>query len=88
LQIVLEAWRLDPNGEKIHGPIWSIESDGDNVFRLANFFLCMVKQVDSNSELGKILDKCLGINKYTSEHGAIAGADLKYVGKRMLPSLL
>ncbi|KAJ7882078.1 hypothetical protein B0H14DRAFT_2340142, partial [Mycena olivaceomarginata] len=85
LQIVLDSWRLDPNGEKMHGPIWSIESDGDNVFRLAKFILCMVKQVDSNSELGEILGKCLGINKYTSENGAIAGADLKHVGKHMLP---
>ncbi|KAJ6526383.1 hypothetical protein B0H19DRAFT_970619 [Mycena capillaripes] len=84
LQIVLDSWRLDPNGEKMHGPIWSIESDGDSVFRLAKFTLCMIKQVDSNSELGKILDKCLGINKYTSEHGAIAGGDLKHVGKHML----
>ncbi|KAJ7099638.1 hypothetical protein C8R43DRAFT_964190 [Mycena crocata] len=73
LQTTLEAWRLDPNGEKIHGPVWSIESDGDNVFCLAKFTF---------SELGKILDKCLGINKYTSEHGAIAGSDLKHVGKR------
>jgi hypothetical protein len=88
LQTVLEAWRLDPNGEKMHGPIWSIESDGDNVFRLAKFVVCMVKRVDSDSELGKILDKCLGINKYTSEHGAIAGSDLKHVGKRTHSSLL
>ncbi|KAJ7032090.1 hypothetical protein C8F04DRAFT_1185331 [Mycena alexandri] len=82
LNTVLEAWRLDPNGEKLHGPIWSIESDGDGVFRLAKFIICMVKQVDPNSALGKILDKCLGINKYTSEHGAIAGSDLKHVAKR------
>ncbi|KAJ7772550.1 hypothetical protein DFH07DRAFT_993164 [Mycena maculata] len=88
LQTVLDAWRLDPNGEKMHGPIWAIESDGDSAFRLAKFILCMVKRIDPNSELGKILDKCLGINKYTSEHGAIAGSDLKHVAKRTHSNLL
>ncbi|KAJ7724109.1 hypothetical protein B0H16DRAFT_1333685 [Mycena metata] len=82
LQTVLDAWKLDPQGEKMHGPIWSIESDGDNVFRLAKFIICMAKSVDPNSQLGKILDKCLGINKYTSKDGAIPGSDLKHVAKR------
>ncbi|KAJ7835785.1 hypothetical protein B0H13DRAFT_1652491 [Mycena leptocephala] len=88
LETVLEAWRLDPNGEKMHGAVWSIESDGDSVYRLAKFIICMAKRVDSNSELEKILDKCLGINKYTSKHGAVAGSDLKHVGKRTYSSLL
>jgi hypothetical protein len=83
LDTVIDAWRLDPNGEKIHGPIWSIESDGDSAFRLAKFITCMVKPIDPNSELGKILEQCVGINKYTSKHGAIAGSDLKHVAKRM-----
>ncbi|KAJ7273135.1 hypothetical protein C8J57DRAFT_1063442 [Mycena rebaudengoi] len=82
LDTVIDAWRLDPNGEKIHGPIWSIESDGDSAFRLAKFITCMVKPIDPNSELGKILEQCVGINKYTSKHGAIAGSDLKHVAKR------
>ncbi|KAJ7608465.1 hypothetical protein DFH06DRAFT_1017692 [Mycena polygramma] len=82
LHTVLEAWKLDPNGEKMHGPIWSIESDGDNVFRLAKFAICMAKLVDPDSALGKIIEKCLGINKYTSEDGVIPGSDLKHVAKR------
>ncbi|KAK7020913.1 hypothetical protein R3P38DRAFT_3548264 [Favolaschia claudopus] len=82
LKTVLEAWRTDPNGEKMYGPIWSIESDGDGVFRLAKFTICMQQEVDPDSPLGKILAQCLGINKYTSKHGVIPGSDLKHVAKR------
>ncbi|KAK7036907.1 hypothetical protein R3P38DRAFT_3311621 [Favolaschia claudopus] len=82
LEIVLEAWRTDPNGEAMYGPIWSIESDGDGVFRLAKFTICMVQEVDRNSPLGRILEGCLGINRYTSKHGVIPGSDLKHVAKR------
>ncbi|KAJ7609681.1 hypothetical protein FB45DRAFT_696231, partial [Roridomyces roridus] len=45
LRVVLEAWKEHPEGEALHGPIWRIASDGDSIFRLAKFILCMTQEI-------------------------------------------
>ncbi|KAI0043508.1 hypothetical protein FA95DRAFT_1681862, partial [Auriscalpium vulgare] len=47
LAVLLDAWRNHEHGERLHGKIWSIASDGDALFRAARFMLCL------NNETGK-----------------------------------
>ncbi|KAJ7746768.1 hypothetical protein DFH07DRAFT_1038050, partial [Mycena maculata] len=82
LQTVLDAWRDHPQGEALHGPIWAVGSDGDTSYRLAKFIICMVHQIDENTELGKILAPLLGFNRNTSIHGTVATSDPKHIAKR------
>ncbi|KAF8202769.1 hypothetical protein K438DRAFT_1905615 [Mycena galopus ATCC 62051] len=53
IQTVLNAWKDNTNGERLHGPIWAIGSDGDAVFRRAKHIFCMAQEVDSDSKQGK-----------------------------------
>ncbi|KAJ7498376.1 hypothetical protein B0H11DRAFT_1856325 [Mycena galericulata] len=82
LKNVLDAWKAHPKGEALHGPIWGLGSDGDNVYRLAKFMLCMVQELDPNSELGKILVPLKGLNLFTSEDGVVLTSDMKHIAKR------
>ncbi|KAJ6576284.1 hypothetical protein B0H10DRAFT_2168493 [Mycena sp. CBHHK59/15] len=81
MQTVLDAWKSNPNGEKLHGPIWALGSDGDSAFRLAKHILCMVKKVDPDSELGKQFHSLHGLNLYTSKEGVVGTCDPKHVIK-------
>ncbi|KAJ7314724.1 hypothetical protein DFH08DRAFT_917781 [Mycena albidolilacea] len=51
-----------PQGEALHGPVWALGSDGDGVYCLAKFLLCMVKKIEAESDLGKVLTLLLGLN--------------------------
>ncbi|KAJ7163663.1 hypothetical protein C8R46DRAFT_1163839 [Mycena filopes] len=83
MQTLLVAWRKHPQGEALHGPIWALASDGDAAYRLAKHILCMVKELDPQSELGKKLLKLDGLNLLTSTIGEIVGTgDPKHVWKR------
>jgi len=41
IQPLLNAWKECPDGEKCHGPIWSVASDGDGVHKAAFHLLFM-----------------------------------------------
>ena len=82
LEMILEVWKNHPQGEKLHGPLWSIGSDGESQFRKARYILCMAQEIPPNSALGKILRSCLGLNKMTSTQGVVATCDPKHILKR------
>ncbi|RXW14911.1 hypothetical protein EST38_g10936 [Candolleomyces aberdarensis] len=42
-----QAWQLSPYGEKLHGPIWSIASDGDPKRRPALYLQCMAPDIEA-----------------------------------------
>ncbi|KAJ7810978.1 hypothetical protein B0H14DRAFT_2606859 [Mycena olivaceomarginata] len=81
LKTVLDAWKVHPQGEAMHGPIWAIGSDGDAVFRLAKFMVCMVEEIDPNSAVGNFLKSLLGFNCFASCQGVIATGDTKHIIK-------
>jgi hypothetical protein len=84
---VLKAWKDHPQGEKLHGPIWALGSDGDAAYRLAKHLICMVKEVDRHSPLGKcVVHSLLGMNCFTSEDGQLSTGDPKHIFKCMSPS--
>ncbi|KAJ7766390.1 hypothetical protein DFH07DRAFT_769929 [Mycena maculata] len=82
MQTVLDAWKENPNGERTHGPIWSLGSDGDPSYRLSKHILCMVEEIDPNSEVGKKIHALRGLNLRTSKDGVVATCDPKHVIKR------
>ncbi|KAJ7938701.1 hypothetical protein B0H13DRAFT_1851287 [Mycena leptocephala] len=73
-------------GEKLHGPIWALGSDGDASYRLAKHLICMVKEVDRQSPLGKCVHSLLGMNCFPSKDGQLSTGDPKHIFKRMSPS--
>jgi len=82
MQTVLDVWRDHEFGKKVNGPIWALASDGDATYRAAKHIICMVKKVDKNTPLGKILSPLLGLNCWTSAEGATSTCDPKHIFKR------
>ncbi|KAK7015571.1 hypothetical protein VNI00_019065 [Paramarasmius palmivorus] len=82
LQTTLDAWKENPCGERVHGPIWSIGSDGDSVFRRAKYDLCMTTPIDPTSNLGERVCPLLGMNTLTSSQGVVGTCDPKHILKR------
>ena len=80
MQTVLDGWRDHEFGEKVNGPIWALASDGDSTCA-AKHIICMVKKVDQNSPLGKILSSLFGLNCWTSAEGATSTCDPKHIFK-------
>ena len=82
IQIVLDAWKGHEFGEKTHGPIWALASDGDPSYCVAKHRLCMAEKLDGNSPLGQILSPLLGLNCYTSCDKVTSTCDPKHILKR------
>jgi hypothetical protein len=51
IELVQDCWKESPNGEALHGAIWSICTDGDAKRRRALFQLCMTSTVPESSDL-------------------------------------
>ncbi|KAJ6629990.1 hypothetical protein B0H10DRAFT_2160337 [Mycena sp. CBHHK59/15] len=45
MEIVLEVWKRSIHGERLHGPVLAIASDGDAKRRLALFMMCMHSEI-------------------------------------------
>ncbi|KAH9852083.1 hypothetical protein C2E23DRAFT_203440 [Lenzites betulinus] len=82
LLAVIQVWRTHPFGEKTHGPLWALGSDGESSFRRARFLLCMTEVIDRATSLGRIVYSLRGFNCYTGPHGLVGTCDPKHVIKR------
>lgn len=82
LENVIETWHDHPLGERIHGPIKSLATDGDSTYRKAKRTICMKKPLDPNSALGRILYQLPGLNCFTGKDSLTATCDPKHVIKR------
>ena len=81
IQTVLDVWKTHKFGEKVNGPIWALASDGDSTYCAAKFKICMLKQLQKDSYLGKLLCDLLGLNCFTSKDGATLTGDPKHIFK-------
>lgn len=45
IEMLRQAWRMSPYGETLHGPVWSIASDGDPKRRPALYLHCMAREL-------------------------------------------
>ncbi|KAL0063888.1 hypothetical protein AAF712_009169 [Marasmius tenuissimus] len=82
VQRVIDRYQEHPDGEKVHGPLWSFGTDGDGTYRKGKHILFMAEEVPASTELGKCLRKLLGLNIRTSKEGIVSTCDPKHVIKR------
>ncbi|EJD33363.1 hypothetical protein AURDEDRAFT_177557 [Auricularia subglabra TFB-10046 SS5] len=83
MRTVMDCWNSHNYGKTLHGPIWSLASDGDSTYRWAKHALCTAKKLDPTSPLSRKLAPLLGFNLYTSEDGLTTWTcDPKHVMKR------
>lgn len=88
LREVINAWHTNPCGERIHGPIWTIATDGESSLRVGKYLLCMSEDLDRDSPLGKLLYPLRGLNCRVGSGNIVATCDPKHVFKSMLLFLL
>jgi hypothetical protein len=84
LELIERAWSNHPHGARIHGPLWSLASDGDSVSRAAKHAMCtavLLSEVDP--ELNHSLKDLEGMNLMVSESGASHLTDPKHIFKCM-----
>ncbi|KAF8218166.1 hypothetical protein K438DRAFT_1901061 [Mycena galopus ATCC 62051] len=59
---VIEAWKRSRDGEKKHGPVLAVTSDGDPKRHLALFVMCMHDEIRPGNPLYPYICKLLGFN--------------------------
>ena len=79
---LLRIYEADENGEKHHGPIWILATDGESSFRNLRFRLGLLVNLNKNSELGRKLYKLAGLNCKTGLNGLTTTCDPKHIVKR------
>jgi len=82
IQALLDAWKDSPDGEKRHGPIWSVASDGDGVRRAAFHTLFVKNTLKPEDPLFAILSSLIGLNLQTGKYFTTAEFDPKHLCKR------
>lgn len=82
VKIFLRNWRTNPVGAALHGEVTTLATDGESSFRKLRFLLCLTKDLDRNSDVGKILYQLPGLNCRTGENMLIGTCDPKHVIKR------
>ncbi|KAF9522601.1 hypothetical protein CPB83DRAFT_733454, partial [Crepidotus variabilis] len=82
-----QAWRLSPYGDRLHGPIWSIASDGDPKRRPALYLHCMVRELLPTDPLFSQLVGLVGLNLWVGSGGETQDLDFKHNFKRICKCL-
>lgn len=85
IEMLRQAWKMSPYGESLHGPIWSIASDGDPKRRPALYLHCMVRQLqpsEPSDALFSHLGGLTGLNLWTGLNGETQDLDYKHNFKR------
>ncbi|KAF9782877.1 hypothetical protein BJ322DRAFT_1009302 [Thelephora terrestris] len=79
---LLKAWKENEDGEKRHGPIWSIATDGESTMRSCRFQVCMSQELAASSPLYPILHYLDGLNLSTGPNDVTMTCDPKHIFKR------
>ncbi|KAG9082984.1 hypothetical protein FRC06_004747, partial [Ceratobasidium sp. 370] len=87
IELLLESWRRSPDGERIHGPIWSACTDGDPGRRLAMFKNCMSTHLAPTSKLFSLLGNLPLLNLYCGPTEITHDGDYKHEEKRLASAL-
>ena len=84
IAVVLKQWKEHPFGEALHGPIWTLASDGDSAYRLAKHIYCLLdgREIDRSTEAGRVLHLLDGLNLVMSTDGVTGTCDPKHIFKR------
>ena len=84
---VIEDYRQHSDGERRHGPICTLATDGESSFRKLRFILCLTETLDPNSDLSRKLSVLPGLNLQTGPHGILGTCDPKHIVKRFATML-
>lgn len=82
IEMLRQAWKISPYGESLHGPIWSISSDGDPKRRPALYLHCMVRELQPPDALFAHLGHLRGFNLWCGTNGETQDLDYKHNFKR------
>lgn len=82
LKIIMDSWESHEHGAQRNGPIWTVASDGEASLRNSRFHLCMDRDLDGSSLLGKKLARVPGLNLRTGPGDVTMSADYKHAFKR------
>ncbi|KAF8055318.1 hypothetical protein FPV67DRAFT_1789064 [Lyophyllum atratum] len=83
IEMLRQAWKMSPYGELLHGPIWSIASDGDPKRRPALYLHCMYRELTPADPLFEHLGNLPGLNLWTGSGGETQDLDYKHDMKRL-----
>ena len=83
LRDVICAWRDGHSGAALHGPIWSIATDGESIMKTCLFRLCMSQTLPDSDPIHPLLKNLAGLNLQTGEDNVTMTCDPKHVFKRM-----
>ncbi|KAF8150828.1 hypothetical protein B0H34DRAFT_665721 [Crassisporium funariophilum] len=86
IRTLIDEYGIHIYGKTMHGPFFTIGSDGNSSFRKARHILCMTDEIDPNSELGRttcsVEHPLVGMNIFTSCKGITGTCNPKHVFKR------
>lgn len=88
IEMLRQAWKLSRYGEELHGPIWSIASDGDPKRRPALYLHCMVKEITPEKPLFSHVGNLPSLNLWTGSGGETQDLDYKHDFKREYLTIL
>ncbi|KAF9530963.1 hypothetical protein CPB83DRAFT_874875 [Crepidotus variabilis] len=83
IEIIRQAWKMSPFGDVLHGPVWSIASDGDPKRRPALFLHCMARELLPSDPLYVHLQNLNGLNLWVGSGGEVQDLDYKHTFKRI-----
>lgn len=82
VSLFIECYRMHPDGEKRHGPITVLATDGESSFRTLRFIIGLVQPLDPDSSLGRVLYRLPGLNCMTGKNGLLTTCDPKHIIKQ------
>jgi len=81
LRELIRAWRENEDGEKRHGPLWSVATDGESTMRSCRFQVCMSQELAPLSPLYPMLRYLPGLNLFTGLNNVTMTCDPKHIFK-------
>jgi hypothetical protein len=82
IRLILKAWRDSPFGEVLHGPVWSVCTDGDARRRLPIYHICMTSKVTPGSDLFSLIGDLPLLNLCCGQDYLTHNGDYKHEEKR------
>ncbi|KAK6995622.1 hypothetical protein R3P38DRAFT_3425795, partial [Favolaschia claudopus] len=83
IQILVEAWKRSPDGERKNGPLFSVSTDGCPLRRRALFMLCMHDEIRPGNPIYEYVKNLPGLNLRVGANNLTADSDYKHEFKRI-----
>ncbi|KDN33727.1 hypothetical protein RSAG8_13186, partial [Rhizoctonia solani AG-8 WAC10335] len=87
IELIFQSWKESPFGEALHGPIWSVTTDGNAKRRLALFQLCMKIKLSPTSDLYHLIGHLPLLNLFCGPSLITHDGDYKHLEKRLASAL-